>query len=61
MVFYNLAADAIFAFAGLSAGLVGVALWPAVALHAVMTVWCLASLVRNPALKAKPPATMKAL
>jgi hypothetical protein len=40
MSFYNVATVAILAFAGIAFGLHGVALWPGVALHAVMTAWC---------------------
>jgi len=40
MLLYNVAAVAVLAFAGIGFGLHGVALWPAVILHAVMTVWC---------------------
>jgi hypothetical protein len=48
MVLYNLGAVAILGAAGLGSQPVGVALWLAVGLHVAMTVWCLASLVRNP-------------
>ncbi len=44
MFVYNIAAVAVLAFAGISLRLVGVALWPAVVLHVVMAVWCLACL-----------------
>jgi hypothetical protein len=39
MLFYNSAVAALLTFAGLGLGLHGVALWPAVVLHAVMAVW----------------------
>ncbi len=48
MTVYNLAAVAVFLFAGLGAKLVGVALWPAVILHAAMAFWCLACLRQKP-------------
>jgi Kef-type K+ transport system membrane component KefB len=48
MLLYDVAAVAILAFAGFGFGLHGVALWPAVILHAVMTVWCVACLRRRP-------------
>jgi hypothetical protein len=44
MTFYNVAAVAVFMFAGLGAKLAGVALWPAVILHTVMAVGCLSCL-----------------
>ncbi len=53
MTFYNLAAVAVFMFAGLGAGLAGIALWPAVILHAAMAVWCVTCLLRKPAPAAK--------
>ena len=48
MLLYDIAAVAILGFAGIGFGLHGVALWPAVVLHAVMTVWCVACLRRAP-------------
>ena len=48
---YNFAAVAILAFAGISLNLRGVALWPAVVLHAVMTIWCVVELRRPPPAK----------
>ena len=48
MLLYNVGAVAILAFAGIGFGLHGVALWPAVVLHAVMTVWCVACLRQRP-------------
>jgi hypothetical protein len=42
---YNLGAVLILGAAGLRSQSVGVALWPAVVLHAVMTAWCIASLL----------------
>ena len=40
MLIYNIVATAVLAFAGTGLGLHGVALWPAVVLHAAMAVWC---------------------
>ena len=48
MVVYNFAAVALFVFAGIGLGLHGVALWPAVVLHTIMTAWCMACLLKNP-------------
>jgi len=48
MLMYNIVATAVLAFAGIGSGFVGIALWPAVILHAVMAVWCVACLRRSP-------------
>ena len=47
MLLYDVAAAAILAFAGIGFGLHGIALWPAVALHSVMAIWCIACLRRE--------------
>jgi hypothetical protein len=47
MVFYNIGTALILALAGIGSGFVGIALWPVVILHAVMAVWCVASLRRS--------------
>ena len=47
MLMYNLVATAVLAFAGIGLGLHGVALWPAVVLHAAMGVWCIGCLRRS--------------
>jgi hypothetical protein len=44
MLLYNCAAIAVLANAAAGARLVGVLMWPAVALHAVLAVWCIACL-----------------
>jgi hypothetical protein len=41
---YDLLAAGILGYAGWFLGLTGVVLWPAVALHTVLAVWCLVSL-----------------
>jgi hypothetical protein len=48
MLLYNIGATLILGAAGLGSGLVGLILWPAVLLHAVMAVWCTACLGRSP-------------
>lgn len=44
MLFYNVAVAAVLAHAGLGPGATGVALWPAVGLHAALAAWCIAGL-----------------
>jgi hypothetical protein len=48
MVLYNLGSVVILGAAGLQSQPVGIALWPAVVLHAVMAVWCAGCLLRSP-------------
>jgi hypothetical protein len=43
MLLYNCAAGAVLATAAAGVRLVGVLMWPAVALHAVLAVWCIAA------------------
>ena len=45
MVLYNFGVAVILGAAGIRSQTVGIALWPAVMLHAMMTVWCIASLL----------------
>ena len=47
MLLYNCAAAAVLAHAGAGPRLVGVLMWPAVALHAGLAVWCFATLRRR--------------
>ncbi len=49
MLMYNIPATAVLAFAGIGLALHGVALWPAVVLHAAMGAWCITVLVRTQA------------
>ena len=48
MLLYNSAAVAVLANAGAGARLVGVLMWPAVAVHAAFVVWCVACLRSGP-------------
>ncbi|MGD0515918.1 MAG: hypothetical protein ABSA26_00145 [Thermoguttaceae bacterium] len=48
MVVYNFGAVVILGSAGIRLQPVGIALWPAVVLHAAMTVWCVTRLLRTP-------------
>ena len=50
MLMYNIPATAVLAFAGVGLGLHGVALWPAVVLHAAMAIWCIVCLRRSPSM-----------
>ena len=50
MVLYNLATVIILGAAGIQSPPDGIALWPAVVLHAAMTVWCVACLRRSPSI-----------
>jgi len=47
MLLYNSVAAAVLASAGAGVRLVGVLMWPAVALHAVLAVWCTACVWRR--------------
>ena len=42
MLLYNSATVLFLAIANIGSGLVGIALWPAVVVHAAMAVWCIA-------------------
>jgi hypothetical protein len=46
---YNLGVALILSVVGIQSQPIGIALWPAVILHAIMTVWCLTKLMRKPA------------
>jgi len=50
MFLYNVAVAALLVFAGVGLGLRGIALWPAVILHAAMAVWCVPCLLFAPKL-----------
>jgi hypothetical protein len=48
MLLYNCAAVVVLANAGAGVRLVGVLMWPAVALHSALAVWCIACLRNGP-------------
>ena len=49
MVLYNVGAAVLLAFAGIALRHSGIGLWPAVLLHAAMSIWCVMRLLKNPA------------
>jgi hypothetical protein len=49
MALYNVGAVVVLGVAGVKSQRVGFGLWPAVVLHTVMTVWCVANLMGRPA------------
>jgi hypothetical protein len=44
VLIYDVAAAVILAYTGLFVNIVGIALWPAVVLHAALAIWCVACL-----------------
>jgi hypothetical protein len=48
MLLYNVTVAALLAFAAIVLNLVGIALWPAVVVHAAMAGWCISSLTTRP-------------
>jgi hypothetical protein len=47
MLFYNIAVGGVLAFARLADGMHGMLLWPAIALHAAMSTWCITNLLKE--------------
>jgi len=43
MLLYNVVTVVVLVYAGIGLGLFGIGLWPAVVLHAAMSVWCLSN------------------
>ena len=54
MLLYNSVALAVLANAAVGGRLVGVLMWPAVALHAVLAVWCIAAIGPSVSRELKP-------
>jgi hypothetical protein len=48
MLLYNVVVAGLLVHAAFALALSGLGLWPAVILHAVMTVWCVTTLLRQP-------------
>jgi voltage-gated potassium channel Kch len=48
LLLYNCATGAVLADAGARLGIAGALMWPAVAIHALLAVWCVASLRSGP-------------
>jgi hypothetical protein len=57
LLLYNVGAFAVLAFSGSMLRMAGVALWPAVGLHAVMMIWCALNL-RAWRARADPPSSI---
>jgi hypothetical protein len=53
ILLYNVAAVVVLAYAGVGLRLFGIGLWPAVVLHVLMSVWCLANVA--PSLETRRP------
>jgi len=47
MLLYNAIATGVLAYAGLLLALAGAGLWPAIAVHAGLAIWCLLELLRR--------------
>jgi len=56
LLLYNVGAFAVLAFSGSMLRTAGVALWPAVGLHAVMAIWCVMNLRLQSAIDRSRPA-----